>query len=48
MRTLGARLVIVKNREEEIQRGAVVTFEQTGKGNKKGNVYVQARSSMKP
>ena len=25
----------VKNREGEIQRGAVVTFVQTGKGNKK-------------
>ena len=36
-----------KNREEEIQRVAVVTFVQTGKGNKKGNVYVQARRSMK-
>ena len=37
----------VKNREEEIQCGAVVTFVQTGKGNNKGNVYVQARRSMK-
>ena len=26
---------------------AVVTFVQTGKGNKKGNVYVQARRLMK-
>ena len=39
--------VKAKNREEEIQRVAVVTFVQTGKGNKKGNVYVQARRSMK-
>ena len=37
----------VKNREGEIQRGAVETFVQTGKGNKTGNVYVQARRSMK-
>ena len=37
--------VKVKNREEEIQGGAVVTFVQTGKGNKKVNVYVQARKS---
>ena len=39
--------VKVKNQKEEIQRGAVVTFVQTGKGNKKRNVYVQARRSMK-
>ena len=39
--------VKVKNREEEIQRGAVMTFVKTGKGNKKVNVYVQARRSMK-
>ena len=36
---------------EEPRRGntacAVVTFVQTGKGNKKGNVYVQAGRSMK-
>ena len=39
--------VKVKNREEEIQGGVVVTFVQTGKDNKKGNVCVQARRSMK-
>ena len=37
--------------DEEPTRGnttcAVLTFVQTGKGNKKGNVYVQARRSMK-
>ena len=36
---------------EEPRRGnttcAVVTFVETGKGHKKGNVYVQARRSMK-
>ena len=36
---------------EEPRRGnttcAVVTFVQTGKGNKKENVYVQARRSIK-
>ena len=39
------------NKGEEPRRGnttcAVVTFVQTGKGNKKGNVCVQARRSMK-
>ena len=39
--------VKVKNRKEEIQCSAVVTFVQTGKGNKKENVYVQARRSIK-
>ena len=34
-------------RGNQIQRGAIVTFAQIEKGNKKGNVYVQASRSMK-